>query len=355
MTCVPQTQNIPSAREEDQIIRAQKSAKRQKPNSFVEPDSTESSESHNDASDDEMEHLSQESGELIEDPGIQEEHPISEQDSAYFDPSLIRHPRSSEWLPNSIIAQFLSIRINKALDRSTRNKMRAECPRPTLPHCSATTPELDPVLNKFLMKTGKNPRKGLDRSLKSCQDKLLDLLGPLSKILDLVEESASSSKPINTEVLRGWAQHAVCFLGNANAAITTERKNAILLKIDPQLTNMASNEPTNPTEGKLFGEDFIQQMGKYVGMFSSITKAQSSLKKVFNNRVFTRAGKGRSRFSGRYIPSRQQRGSYQQQQPSQQSYPAQPPNPSPFFPYRARSWRPRGQRGIPRANSSSAV
>ncbi|XP_056378398.1 uncharacterized protein LOC130274287 [Hyla sarda] len=351
---IPQSQPTPLAREEEQIIRAQKPAKRLKPDSFVELESDDSSDPHDDLSDESV-YLSQESGEIFEDPDIQEVTAASEQDATYFDPSLIRHPRSGEWLPNSLVAQFMAIRINKALDRSTRNKMKAECPRPSLPHCSAITPELDPILNKFLMKTGKNPKKGIDRSFKSCQDKLLDLLGPLSKILDLVEESASSSKPIDIDVLRGWAQRAVCFLGNANTAITTERKRAVLMKIDPQLTNLASNEPPNPTEGMLFGEEFIQQMGKYVGMFSSITKAQSSLKKVFSNRVFTRAGKGRSRFSGRYVPTRQQRGSYHQYQPAQPSYPTQPQNPSPFFPYRARTWRPRGQRGIPRAKPSTAV
>ncbi|XP_056424134.1 uncharacterized protein LOC130362968 [Hyla sarda] len=211
------------------------------------------------------------------------------------------------------------------------------------------------------MKSGKNPKKGIDRSFRACQDKLLDMLGPLSKILDLVEESSVTQRPVDTEVLKGWAQRAVCFLGNANVALSTERKRSILMRIDPQLTNLASNEPPKPTEGLLFGEEFIHEMNKYVGLFSSINKAQSNLKKVFSNRVFGRAGKGRSRFSGRSQPFRHSsRGSFPSYQQSyQHSYqpPYGPPtsNPSPFFPYRARPWRARGQRGVPRARPSASA
>ncbi|XP_056375621.1 uncharacterized protein LOC130273222 isoform X1 [Hyla sarda] len=355
--CASKPHTLPSAQEEVSVNRAHKTAKRNKPNSFTEPNSDDSSDSQAEEIVDSFDYLSQESGEINDDPDYQEDDPLEESDLSSFDPALIQHPRSGEWLPNPIVAKFLSIRVNKSMDKVTRSKLKAECPRPTLPHLSSITPELDPVLNKFLMKTGKNPKKGIDRSFKSCQDKLLDILGPLSKILDMVEESSISNKPVEVEVLKGWAQRAVCFLGNANAALSTERKRSVLMRIDPQLTNLASNEPTHPTEGMLFGEDFINQIGKYVGLFSSINKAQTSLKKVFSNRVFGRAGKGRSRSSGRYLPTRQQsRGSFQHQyQPYQPSYTTQPANPTPFFPYRARPWRPRGQRGFQRAKPTTAT
>ncbi|XP_056395197.1 uncharacterized protein LOC130290954 [Hyla sarda] len=350
-TGVHQKHPIPSAPEEVISKRAKKAAKRSKPDSY--------NESHSEDSDvptnaDEIfisDYSSEESGELAEDPDDQEDCIPIESDQSYFDPALIRHPRSGEWLPTGKVAKFISTRVFKSLDRTTRNKMKAECPRPTLPHNSSVTPELDPVLTKFLMKSGKNPKKGLDRSFRACQDKLMDLIGPLTKIVDLAEESSASNRPVDTEVLLGWAQRAVCIFGNANAALSVERKRSILMKIDPQITNLASKEPEKPTEGLLFGDDFIHDMGKYVGLFSSINKAQSFLKKVFSNRVFGRAGKGRSRFPGRSLPNRQNfRGSYH----NNQTYQSSQPVPTPFFPYRRRPWRARGQRGVPRTRSSSA-
>ncbi|XP_053310524.1 uncharacterized protein LOC128472636 [Spea bombifrons] len=79
----------------------------------------------------------------------------------YFDPGHIKHPRSGEWVPHPQVAKFLSLWMRKPLEKSARSKLRAECPRPTLPLNAASTPELDPILVKYLMKTGKNPKKAL--------------------------------------------------------------------------------------------------------------------------------------------------------------------------------------------------
>ncbi|XP_056420670.1 uncharacterized protein LOC130361553 [Hyla sarda] len=349
-TSAVQRHAIPSAQEEDSSNRAQKAAMRRKPDSFIEVDSGDSSDSQEDG--DEVshqdDHFSEESGEVIDDDEAQDNVTFPDNDQSYFDPALIRHPRSGEWLPTPEIAKFISTRTFKSLDKNTRNKLKAECPRPSLPHNSNITPELDPILSKFLSKGNKNPKKGLDRSFRSCQDKLMDLLGPLSKMLDLAHSAVTNQTPLNSEVMLGWLQRATCIFGNANAALSAERKRSILIKIDPQLTNLATNDPQHPTEGMLFGEEFIHEMGKYVGLFSSINKAQTNIKKVFAQRVFGRAGKGRSRFPGRSNPSR--RGSYQ----PNTSYAVQSANANPFFPYRARPWRPRGNRGVPRARTSSA-
>ncbi|KAJ1093717.1 hypothetical protein NDU88_006809 [Pleurodeles waltl] len=43
------------------------------------------------------------------------------------------------------------------------------------------TPELDPTLVTFLKKSAKDPKKGIDRAWRGCQDKLLDISGPLTK------------------------------------------------------------------------------------------------------------------------------------------------------------------------------
>ncbi|KAJ1206931.1 hypothetical protein NDU88_002324, partial [Pleurodeles waltl] len=61
--------------------------------------------------------------------------------------------------------------------------------------------------------------------------------------------------------------------------------------------------------------------------------AQQSLKKMFNLRVFARAGRGRSRFAGRAYYNQGSRGTYNS---SYQEFRPQ------FYPQRARGFRSRG-------------
>ncbi|KAM4696339.1 LOW QUALITY PROTEIN: uncharacterized protein WCC33_015103 [Rhinophrynus dorsalis] len=259
-----------------------------------------------------------------------------------FDPEGIKHPRSSEWAPTPHISQYLENWIRKSMNRTTRNKLRAECPRPIVANRVCETPELDTRIVQFISKSGKDPRKGLDRALKSCQDKLLDSLGP-HKIFELAETAMQSKTPINTDLLRGWIQRAICLLGNANSAIASERRRAILLRIDPKLAEMANSEPGPSANGQLFGDSFIKELGKFVSTFTALDKAQSSLKKVFNPRVFHKAGRSRGRSLGR-TQFAQQRF----QAPPQNTFRGQFPHDTgiqtPFFPSRGRVWRSRSGR-----------
>ncbi|XP_056423757.1 uncharacterized protein LOC130362773 [Hyla sarda] len=272
----------------------------------------------------------------------------------FFSPENIKHPRSGEWTPMSQVADYVSAWLRKSLDGRNRNKLRAECPRPSLSNNVAMTPELDPILVRYLVKTGKNPKKGIDKSFKAVQDKLLDVLGPMTKILQLAEHAVASGEVIDADILRGWALRAVCLLSNANTAASTERRRSILMRLDPQLTHLATDEPGPPADGLLFGEAFLKNINKYVGLFSGLDKAQSSLKKVGANKVFPRAGRGRGRPSGRATNYRPyNRGHYM---PDRQYYTPvpQPPQPStPFFPPRGRPWRARGaSRGYPRSRGT---
>lgn len=85
----------------------------------------------------------------------------------------------------------------------------------------------------FLQKFISDPKKGIDCSWKACQDKLLDVLGPLTKILDMAKEAKLSGSIISPECLSGWAQRAIVFLGNANCALSTERRRSLLIKWTP--------------------------------------------------------------------------------------------------------------------------
>ncbi|KAJ1204622.1 hypothetical protein NDU88_000062 [Pleurodeles waltl] len=85
-------------------------------------------------------------------------------------------------------------------------KEACECPRSSLVGKVADTPELDPSMATFLRKFAKDPKINLDRALRGCQDKLLDLSDPLTKMLDLAIQSKETNTPLAPEVMLEWAQ-----------------------------------------------------------------------------------------------------------------------------------------------------
>lgn len=130
----------------------------------------------------------------------------------------------------------------------------------------------------FINKGGRDSRKGLDSGLKSCQDRLLDILCPLTKIFEMAESAYLNDSKVDPKELREWTQRAVCLLGNANTALSNERRKSILLKLDPKLIELATKEGGPSSQGELFGDEFIKEMAKYVGVFSSIQKSQKEMR-----------------------------------------------------------------------------
>ncbi|KAJ1181192.1 hypothetical protein NDU88_006402 [Pleurodeles waltl] len=141
-----------------------------------------------------------------------------------FSPEDIIHPCSTEWVPNKEVANYVQDRLRKSFEKEVCNTLRSECPRPSLLGKVAESPELDPSMETFLRKFAKDPKKGLDRAWRGCQDKLLDFSSPLTKILDLAIQSKESDTPLDTEAMLQWAQRAICLLGNSNSAMSTERR-----------------------------------------------------------------------------------------------------------------------------------
>ncbi|KAJ1095711.1 hypothetical protein NDU88_000869 [Pleurodeles waltl] len=123
-----------------------------------------------------------------------------------FSPEEIVHPRSSSWVPPPEVAEYLQNHIRAGFDKDVRARIRTECPRPDLEGKVTDTPDVDPTMVTFLKKWAKDPKKGLDRAWRSCQDKLLDLSGPLAKILEMAYVAKESQSPINPDILVGWAQ-----------------------------------------------------------------------------------------------------------------------------------------------------
>ncbi|XP_078514996.1 uncharacterized protein LOC144773728 [Lissotriton helveticus] len=228
-----------------------------------------------------------------------------------FEPADIVHPNSSSWLPSPAVAAYVQAHIRQPFDAPVRARLRSECPRPDIADHLADTPEVDPMMVTYLKKYAKDPKKGLDRSWRSCQDKLLDMLGPLTKILDLGFRAKEASALVDPDELIEWAQRAVCQLGNANCAVSSERRRSILLKLDPKLAELSSSESGPEAQGLLFGQPFLKELTNFVSTFNGIDKAQASLRRAMR-RVFARARRPRGRSFGRGSNQQSQRGASSQ-------------------------------------------
>ncbi|XP_069059232.1 uncharacterized protein [Pleurodeles waltl] len=250
-----------------------------------------------------------------------------------FDPKLIFYPNSTEWLPSDHIADYITAKLCLPLDKQVHAKLRSECPSPSLPLHITSTPSVDSSMITFFSKFGKDPRKGVDRAWSVCQDKVLDIVGLLARIFDMVELSRLNNDSIDPEELSLWIQQTFCLLGNANSAMIHKRQKGLLLKLGPKLANFAAMDPGPKADGLLFGDSFIKELIRYVTTFASFDKVQQSLKKVFNAQVFARAGPGGGRYTGRYARYQGYRGSFNSQQDSHPQ----------FYPQRSRGFRGRNQ------------
>ena len=194
---------------------------------------------------------------------------------------MLCHPNSTEWIQTNHVGDYILAHLRQLLEKSVRAKLRSGCPCPSLPNNITATPVIDPNMVTIFTKYGKDPKKGVDRALSKCQDRLLDISGPLTRIMDLAETAKIEHTQVDPATLSNWAQRATCLLGDANTSISQERRKTFLLKMYPKLCNLSNQEKGQSVNGLLFGDSFLKEMGKYVTVFNTIDKAQYSLKKIF--------------------------------------------------------------------------
>ncbi|KAJ1099752.1 hypothetical protein NDU88_004850 [Pleurodeles waltl] len=135
-----------------------------------------------------------------------------------FDPGDIQHPNSTEWLPSDHVGDYVTARLRTPLDKQVRAKLKSEYPRPALSSKITATPAIDSSLLTFFTRYGKDPRKGVDKAWATCQDKLLDIVGPLTRIFDMAESARLDQVAIDPEELSLWAQRAERRLRNASGS-----------------------------------------------------------------------------------------------------------------------------------------
>ncbi|KAJ1192933.1 hypothetical protein NDU88_002239 [Pleurodeles waltl] len=208
-----------------------------------------------------------------------------------FSPDNIKHPRSTEWWPVEIMSKFIKRWIQNLFEKSARNILKTECSRPLFEDNACLTPNLDPELITFEFKLGHDRKEGLEISLKSCEDCLPDVVGPLPRIIDTVEEAHINGLAVDINLLRGLSHRAMVLLGKTNACLNTERRRIALTKINPKLADLAEKELSENLEGLIFGEDMT--LCKYLAtVIAPLDKAQTNRWKVFKAGVLVGSVEG---------------------------------------------------------------
>ncbi|KAJ1132471.1 hypothetical protein NDU88_010780 [Pleurodeles waltl] len=217
------------------------------------------------------------------------------------EPKDIRHPQGKELWSLEHVASYIKHRLRKPLEKDERNIMRAECSRPVIEEKVCLTPNLDPEMITYLLKLGRDTRKGLEKSLKQVQDKLLDVLGPLGRIFDTLEDAYLKGKKLDVHLLRGWCQRAICFFGYGNAGLLAERRKTVLMRVNPKLSDLASKESSEEARGLLFRDGMVKALSKYVRTFTSLDKAHFLMKRVFSTKDLCGRASRRGQLASRQI------------------------------------------------------
>lgn len=121
-----------------------------------------------------------------------------------FDPRLIRYHRSAEWSSPDQIAKYLVCWLHKPLDKEVQNRLSAKCPRHTVAHKINNTPDFDSFMYAYMNKQGSDPRKGTEKELRDTQDKLLDVSGPLTQAMVVVDNTITRYTPLDRYLVRDW-------------------------------------------------------------------------------------------------------------------------------------------------------
>ncbi|KAJ1128567.1 hypothetical protein NDU88_006944, partial [Pleurodeles waltl] len=167
------------------------------------------------------------------------------------------------------------------------------------------------------------------------------------KILEMALRAKETGAPIDPHTLAEWTQRAICLLGNANCAISPERRKSLLMRIDSTLMELAAADAGPLVEGPLFGDKFVKDIAKYVTTFTTLDKGQATCKKVFHSGLFGQASRGKGHSSDRSNFQGSQRRSYSRGQDYARG--------SAFFPSRSCFLHQRGQRGGSGASIQSSL
>ena len=125
--------------------------------------------------------------------------------------------------------------------------------------------KLDDYLQELLNQKKRPQDIVIDNTLEKVQDKLLDIMGPLSKLLVMIEQvnaGSGSSSTVEMDTLLELLEKRILSIGQCNNTITYERRKNVLLGV----TGTSSSQVASVLKEKaaflqkydqaLFGKDF---------------------------------------------------------------------------------------------------
>ena len=115
--------------------------------------------------------------------------------------------------------------------------------------------------------------KSTDKTLAQIQALNLDVLGPLTEFLELV----NGEKEITTDQVGYAVESAITLLGNAAAQMSTLRRQKVLEEYNCNLLSFAQSRETEfLTAPQLFGPKFAGDAAKHMEQLAALQKAKTS-------------------------------------------------------------------------------
>ena len=163
------------------------------------------------------------------------------------------------------------------------------------------------------LKQKKRPQDiAIDNTLEKVQDKVLDIIGPLSKLWVMVEQvnwGSGSSSTAEMDTVLELLEKTVLLIGQCNNTITYERRKNVLLGVtgtsSSQMASMLKEKAAllQKHDQALFGKDFRDHLTKSLKVKKQSIKAIPEVSKSTNRKRPFREGpsfyQGRRNWGGK--------------------------------------------------------
>ena len=185
-----------------------------------------------------------------------------------FNPSV---PEENAWEAGETINAFLEKHFQQPLAPKDRDAIKMDFPRPA---CTAlSVPKLDEEIKDQIMKAGKNPHFGAEKSLFKIQERILEMAGPLTCLWsDMLNQTAT----VKQEDVLLLIQRVLVLLGGASHSITQERRRIAWGRVNPANTLPDDTEQSEEKEVTLFGGGFLERATKRIEKAKELEKVTGS-------------------------------------------------------------------------------
>lgn len=170
--------------------------------------------------------------------------------------------------------QFLDDAFTKKMSGAERRSLRSQY---TLPQNDLTrAPFLDAMMGSECSK----PCKSLDRSLYTLQGLLLEPIGPLSQLLEAVNDP---DPQVTMDQIGEAVETAITLLANASNKLSLMRRARILEEYNKELVAFAAEKERNWTAAapRLFGPNFLKEAADHLQHLQLVRKVKQPQQQNF--------------------------------------------------------------------------